>query len=179
MSNNTKFTATIIIIVLLSFGGLLFYRASRKAQDIQKQAPPINGIVCEQNEGSANHFHVHLQLLNDGNEVTVPSDIGVRENLGCLYWLHTHDSTGIIHIESPDAKKQFTLGQFFAVWGKNVSTTQAADLQVSSGNTLIVYVDGQKYSGNPADIVLKPHMLIAIETGKDVTPAPFQFPAGE
>jgi hypothetical protein len=37
----------------------------------------------------------------------------------CIYWLHTHDETGIIHIESP-IKKDFILGQFFDLWKKKL-----------------------------------------------------------
>ena len=36
--------------------------------------------------------------------------------------LHTHDASGIVHIESPD-KRDYTLGQFFDVWGVRLSST--------------------------------------------------------
>ncbi len=36
---------------------------------------------------------------------------------GCFYWLHTHTEDGIIHIESP-VQRTFTLGHFFAIWGR-------------------------------------------------------------
>lgn len=37
--------------------------------------------------------------------------------------IHTHDDTGIIHIESP-VKRDFTLADFFAVWNKPFSKDQ-------------------------------------------------------
>ena len=33
--------------------------------------------------------------------MTVPADIGIPQSANCLYWVHTHDNSGIIHIESP------------------------------------------------------------------------------
>jgi hypothetical protein len=46
----------------------------------------------------------------------IPPQIGIIPDK-CIYWLHTHDGTGIIHIESP-IKRDFTLGQFFDIWAK-------------------------------------------------------------
>ena len=48
---------------------------------------------------------------------------GFVEGGRCLYWLHTHDSTGVVHIESP-VQRGYTLGQFFDVWGRPLSATQ-------------------------------------------------------
>src|SRR3989304_3495456 len=49
-----------------------------------------------------------------GEPVPVPEATGIRDN--CIFWLHTHDSTGLLHIEAPE-QRAFTLGQFFAIWG--------------------------------------------------------------
>jgi hypothetical protein len=40
-----------------------------------------------------------------------------------FYYLHTHDDTGVIHIESPTST-EYTLGQFFAEWNQTLSSTQ-------------------------------------------------------
>jgi len=38
--------------------------------------------------------------------------------------LHTHDSTGLIHIEpdTPEQARIYTIGDFFHVWGKSFDT---------------------------------------------------------
>jgi hypothetical protein len=135
-------------------------------------APVIDGIKC-QPEHLESHYHAHLTLLRDGKPVKVPAYIGIDFKHQCLYWLHTHDATGIMHIESPDTRT-YDLGQFFDVWGQPLSQTQAAQLN----GKLKVFVGNREYSGDPRKIVLKPHELITIEQGKVVEPPPFSFPAG-
>ena len=132
----------------------------------------IDGIRC-QPEHLESHYHAHLTLLRDGKTVKVPALIGIDLQHECLYWLHTHDATGIVHIESPDTRT-YTLGQFFDVWGQPLSATRAASL---SGK-LKVFVASRRVSGDPRVIVLKPHELITIEQGRTVEPPPFRFPAG-
>jgi hypothetical protein len=135
-------------------------------------APVIDGIKCEP-EHLETHYHAHLTLLRDGKQVKVPAFIGIDFKHQCLYWLHTHDATGIMHIESPDTRT-YTLGNWFDVWGKPLSKTQAAGLK---GN-LKVFVGNRAFGGDPRTIVLKPHELITIEQGKVVEPPPFTFPPG-
>lgn len=108
--------------------------------------------------------------------ILLPAGIGVREDKNCLYWLHTHEEVGIIHIESP-IEQDFTLGQFFDIWGKPLNATQAGELKASEG-MLRYYVDGQEFSGDARSIILKPHQLLTVESGKDVPPPGFTFPSG-
>jgi len=135
-------------------------------------APVIDGIRC-QPEHLESHYHAHLALLKNGRSVKVPALIGIDVQHQCLYWLHTHDATGVMHIESPDTRT-YTLGQFFDVWHQPLSATQAASL---SGK-LKVFVGDRQVSGDPRKIVLRPHELITIEQGRIVTPPPFQFAPG-
>jgi hypothetical protein len=132
----------------------------------------IDGIRC-QPEHLESHYHAHLTLLRDGKRVKVPALIGIDLQHQCLYWLHTHDATGVMHIESPDART-YTLGQFFDVWGQPLSATRAASLR----GKLEVFVDGRQIAGDPRAIVLKSHELITIEQGRTVKPPPYQFAPG-
>ena len=47
------------------------------------------------------HIPVHLDVFVDGRHVQVPMNIGINDAQGFLTSLHTHDATGIVHIESP------------------------------------------------------------------------------
>ncbi len=125
---------------------------------------PIDGIRCDASEGVAEHVHTHLQLFNRGHAVTVPADIGIPLGAGCLYWLHTHATDGLIHIEAP-VSKPFTLGQFFDVWGDTLSRTQASSVRASKGRTLRVTVNGKIWSGNPRSIPLRDREEIVIQNG--------------
>src|SRR3954451_23322185 len=89
-------------------------------------APRIDGIPCVQ-EMLNYHVHSPLSINAAGKPVTVPANVGIKigNSFSCLYWLHTHDSSGLIHVEAPHVIHP-TLGQFFDVWGQMLSRTQVA-----------------------------------------------------
>ncbi len=97
------------------------------------------------------HIHAHLDIVYDGKNVTVPANIGMVQTSGillCIYWLHTHDDSGLIHIEAPGGN--FTLADFFAVWGEPLSGTRVGPYhgEVSAN------VNGAPYTGAPQSIPL-------------------------
>jgi hypothetical protein len=85
---------------------------------------PIPGFPfpCVGSEGTALHVHPILQIFINGENVTIPGGIGIPPGHACLEPIHTHDSTGTIHIESPDTTTQYTLGEFFQIWSATYST---------------------------------------------------------
>jgi hypothetical protein len=133
------------------------------------------------------HIHAHLTLLVDGQNIAIPAGIGITPprveqqgfvvNGTCFYWLHTHDTTGVIHVESPTSQL-YTLGQFFDIWGMPLTPTQVATVPVTSDKPLHVFVDGQPYDQSPNDIQLTAHKLITLEIGAPVSPPGFTFPPG-
>jgi len=125
---------------------------------------PVDGIRCDQMEGSAFHIHQHLTLIDRGRAVEVPGDVGRPVVAQCLYWLHTHAPGGIIHIESPTIRS-FTLGQFFDIWGQPLSATRAASLHASKKTQLRFWVNGMQYHGDPRKIELVQHADILIQAG--------------
>ena len=66
-------------------------------------------------EGQVTHIHQHLDIFVNGKKEPVPAGIGIYDGQ-FLTELHTHDSSGIMHVESP-TKRTFDLAQFFGVWG--------------------------------------------------------------
>ena len=80
---------------------------------------------CLAHETLALHVHPYLRIMIEGKPVEIPSAIGIRNPQvdhglavggSCFEPLHTHDNSGIIHIEGPDPNRRYTLGDFFAVW---------------------------------------------------------------
>ncbi len=131
---------------------------------------PIDGIPCQTMEGAVFHIHPHLTLLDHGKPVEVPANIGIPGR--CLYWLHTHTNDGIIHVESPQFG-DFTLGEFFDIWGQPLSATAAGPAHVPKGQ-LKMYVNGTPYRGNPRKIVFAQHTDIVLEAGPPYSkPVPF------
>jgi sulfur carrier protein ThiS len=96
------------------------------------------------------HNHVRLNVTVGGQPMVVPSHIGMamagtgedpllygnhsldKYGMAGMSPLHTHDATGLIHVES-NAAKNFTLGEFLDVW-------QGLDI---NGKTVIATVDGK------------------------------------
>jgi hypothetical protein len=139
----------------------------------------VDGVKCEGSEQLAYHIHQHLFILVDGNPQTIPAYVGIPGApllTRCIYWIHTHDATGVMHVESP-LVALYTLGQFFDIWGQPLNSTKVAGYSVTSGQ-LVVYVDGHQYSGDPRNIPLGVHTQIVIEIGRPVAPPQFTFQAG-
>ena len=61
------------------------------------------------------HHHIQMYIYVDGNPVVVPANIGLSNQAASP--LHTHDDTGLVHVESADPNFQPVLGQFMDVWG--------------------------------------------------------------
>jgi len=112
----------------------------------------------------ATQFHIHPQLaiMIDGVRQTIPAQIGITN--GCMNPLHTHDATGTIHVESP-VKLDFTLADFFAVWGKTFNQNQILDSKVDDTHEITMTVNG-KWSDEFENLVLKDGDLIVISYDK-------------
>jgi hypothetical protein len=143
----------------------------------------IDGISCDTMEHLNFHIHAHLDIFINAQSYTIPSEIGIVANK-CIYWMHTHDDSGIIHIESPEVRI-FTLGEFFNIWNKIFNNNQLFDNVVGEGssnnNTLSVYINGTRVSNvDYREVKINAHDEIAIVYGKppDSIPSSYPFPKG-
>jgi hypothetical protein len=140
------------------------------------QGRVVDGVPCDKREQVAFHQHAHLFILKDGIAQPVSANVGIPGGAllpRCLYWLHTHDRTGMIHMEAP-GPKSFSLGQFFDIWGWPVTPARVVKLAVPPGQ-LAVFVDGQPFTEDPRSIPLKNHTQVVIEIGRRVAPPTFDF----
>jgi hypothetical protein len=124
-------------------------------------------------EALAFHIHQHLDIFVDGKKVSVPAFIGIDDG-SFITELHTHNATGILHVESP-RKIPYTLGQFFGVWGVRLSRTCVGGYCASPGKPLKMYLDGKQYRGNPDNLILQNHQEIALVYGKAPTKIPSTY----
>lgn len=149
----------------------------RPADTTQRAAAA--GLQVGAGEGTAVHFHVHLDILVNGSPVAVPADLGIGST--SLAELHTHDATGVLHIEAP-ASGRFVLGQLFDEWNVRLDGTHLGALTNSPAGSLAAYVNGQRSTVNPAAIELKPHEEIALVFGPATqqvkVPSHYSFPNG-
>lgn len=63
------------------------------------------------------HFHVHITLYVDGRATPIPSQIGIDPATQTLAAIHTHDDSGIIHMEAGTKGFAPPLQDVFDVWG--------------------------------------------------------------
>jgi hypothetical protein len=133
------------------------------------------GVHALNAEGEVLHIHQHLDIYVNGKHEGVPANIGIYDGQ-FLTELHTHDASGLMHVESPVAKN-FTLGEFFGVWGVRLNADCVGGY-CQEVTPWKVYVDGQEYTGNPAELVLKSHQEIAfvIGTPPKAIPRDYKFP---
>jgi hypothetical protein len=134
--------------------------------------PPLSPM-----EGTAVHLHQHLDLYVDGRKVTVPAGVGIDPAVGYAP-LHTHDASGIIHVESPTVRT-YTLGDFFAVWGVRFTPSCLGGYCAGGGRQLRVYVDGRPYRGDPTSLTLAAHqeLVVAFGTAAQLpSPVPSSYP---
>jgi hypothetical protein len=133
-------------------------------------------------EGTALHIHEHLDVFVDGRRVTVPAGVGIDPAGTFISPLHTHDTSGVIHVESPTVRP-FTLGEFFGVWGVPLSARRLGGYVAGHGRALRAYVNGRRVEGDPGRIVLEPHqeLVLAFGTPRQLSrpvPASYAFPSG-
>jgi hypothetical protein len=141
----------------------------------------VDGIECNTSEQFLFHIHAHLSIYVNGQLMYIPPQIGIIPEK-CIYWLHTHDETGIIHIESP-IKRDFTLGQFFDLWKRKLNNTQVFDSIFNEKSNLPqIYINGTKFPSdtNHRDIKIHAHDEIALIYGSPPAdiPSKYNFPAG-
>ncbi|RKR90720.1 hypothetical protein BDK92_5101 [Micromonospora pisi] len=140
------------------------------------------GLPMLDAEGTVEHIHAHLDVIVDGKPVVVPAQLGIDQATGEISPLHTHDTTGVLHIESP-VQADFSLGQLFTEWQVALSDNQIGGLHAGDGKVLQAYVNGKAVTGNPAGIIMHAHDEIAIVYGTAAQqanpPSSYAFPAGD
>jgi hypothetical protein len=124
----------------------------------------VIGLPALSAEGQVVHIHQHLDIYVRGHHETVPANIGIDPGGHFISPLDTHDTKGIIHVESPTAS-EFGLGQFFAVWGVALSATRLGGLRAGGSEQLRTWVNGRPVNADPTRIVLASHQEIALAYG--------------
>jgi len=122
--------------------------------------PPLGAM-----EGQALHIHQHIDIYVRGQHIAVPAFVGVVTSPNILFApIHTHDSSGIIHVESP-TQRDFSLGEFFDVWGV-LFTPTCIGADCNTGNErLQVFANGKVVTGNPRQVKLLEHEEIVVTFG--------------
>jgi hypothetical protein len=166
------------IAVVLAFAGILGFKAlsgtsasgnSATSTSTIPSGPSVLGIGCDQGMPAGGyHVHAHLSVFVDGKAQTIGSDSGHYYAKDCLYWMHAHDSIGIIHIEAPHPTHP-PLAAWLGILAKT-NPGGAPQVTPAAGQSRKVWVNGKLYSGDPAKIPLGLHENIQIDIGPPFTP---------
>lgn len=155
----------------------------------------VDGVSCAPSMYE-NNYHVHffLGLLVNGKQVAIPDGIGLylpgSETSGvtstatkCYYSIHTHDASGMIHMESSSTaslgSSVFTLGQLLDIWGEPITSSSfgpyAGTVRVFYATTPLRNIYSgtyYQYTGSvPKGIKIYSHEAIWIQVGSTYVPA--------
>ncbi|HEY1368564.1 MAG TPA: hypothetical protein VGF23_15695 [Gaiellaceae bacterium] len=155
------------------------------------------GLKPELFEHLEYHVHSHLDIFVNGKKIKIPAGIGINTNdpgvhqgvlpdgsIGyggiqqcahpCISPLHTHADLGLLHTETSTPKPN-TLGQFFVEW--NVRLSPRCVGGYCKPDSILFYVKGKRYKGDPRQILLADKTEIAIVIGTPPETIPKKFPA--
>jgi len=139
------------------------------------------GLPLLDREMLAVHYHAHVDVIVRGLRVIVPANIGIDVPRRRITALHTHDTTGIVHIESAE-DIPFTLGQFFTEWGQSLRATQVGPVVAADGEVIRVYRNGKLATGDPAKLRFVAHDQIVVWLGPSgehpTVASTYKFPPG-
>jgi hypothetical protein len=145
----TKFS--LLLITLLLIAVLFIFRPNLNSKAFLSE--------CTGHLEGNYHVHSKLEIWQDSEKIPIPANIGISGD--CIHPLHTHDSTGIIHIDYP-RKIQVTLGDFFDTMGIVFSDSQLGSLKKFDGFSFEVYVNDKLVKGNYRNIKLEDKQNIKI-----------------
>ena len=143
----------------------------------------VDGMPCLTTLNENYHIHVFVGLIQNGHELALPDGIGMKNpgadsggvtsTASCFYYLHTHDASGIVHVEDPSTASRttalHTLGQFFAIWGQPLGAWTTIYTSGQSyrgqGSQFVSNSTYTKYGGSPGSMPLYAHEVIWLESG--------------
>lgn len=133
MSRNLWYVA---VLAIVAAGFVLWnYQNPALSDKTNRQV----ALTCTTAMATQFHIHPHLAIIINGEQQEIPVDIGIAGV--CINAIHTHENTGKIHVESPE-KRDFTLEDFFFIWGKTFTKDQILDSKADATHRIRETVNG-------------------------------------
>jgi hypothetical protein len=128
----------------------------------------------------------HVELFAENRVVLLATGIGTRPprtfsagritRARCYDALVTLDPTGVVLVRRG---VRLSLADLFHSWGEPLSRSRLASFPAPRGSRVVVFVDGRRWQGPPADVLLTSGSEIVLEVGPHVPPhRSFTFPPG-
>ncbi|HEY0010731.1 MAG TPA: hypothetical protein VGB97_02335 [Candidatus Paceibacterota bacterium] len=131
-----------IAIGIALVGGVLLFASMRTNPTepiVTDRTTREVALTCDREMTQGMHIHPVLEIVVNGEKVPVPENVGIRAT--CMTAIHTHTPDGVIHVESPE-KRDFTLGDFFAVWEQPFDKGQVLSYRADATHRVRMTVDG-------------------------------------
>ena len=166
MNNESKFwsvvtTVSFIILIFIAakqanFSVMDIFSSEEKEEVIEDETNETSEITnssldpdpisreCLDHDGLARHDHAVLKIFIDGEQELIPANIGIMTDI-CneqgeeMHAVHTHDSSGRLHIESNEPI-DIPIGVFFDIWGYHFDETGIFEYRVNSTHEMIMTV---------------------------------------
>ena len=164
MKGKTKVYVGIATILGLAFVYYIFSLAISNTQNCATM--PATDMDIGGHESLTMHIHQDLSIRINGDTMIIPANIGLENSI--MRPIHTHDGSGRIHVEGT-CPRDFTLGEFFDVWGETFTSSCIFENCVDENHRLTMYVNGVE-TLQWRDLVLKDGDAIEIvyeETGNE------------
>jgi hypothetical protein len=141
------------IFLSLSFGMALILVGANLWQPSEpiEEDNRILEVCLQDHSQNMLHYHATLSIVIRGESQVIPTDSGVIP--GCMRGIHTHDDTGKLHIETPEAMEA-RLEHFFQIWEQSFTSTQLLDASVGEGESISLTVNGELVD-NPQNHILE------------------------
>ena len=143
----------LVALAYLVYSSLVPGNASANTNAANDRNYYVENFNLRSHTGSlALHIHPHLEIEVNGLPYPVPANIGI--SAAGMRALHTHETDGTIHIETP-VPIQFQLVDFFTVWSRQLSNECVLDYCADEDSELVAFVNGEQFHGDITTIPLK------------------------
>ena len=155
------------------------------------QGQPVDGTTCLATMPENYHVHAFVGLYVNGTLTALPAGIGMQNpqppqggfvnTASCFYELHTHDQSGLLHIEDPNpnnvpiTQSLYTFKTFLDIWGITADANHFGPYtgavrvftsgQAARTSATVTADTLQYYGSDPNSIPLYSHQVIFIEVG--------------
>lgn len=127
---------------------LVLTRTSDDVEEDDPESTPRSEQCLDSHANLAMHTHPFMELTVNNTQVPIPSDLGIDTTAcpGAMHLLHTHDTSGKLHVEGYEAFTP-TAELFFAIWNISYPDSTTLDPLFLDAQNVTITVDGTVYVG--------------------------------
>ena len=164
MSKMNKESLFWLVITVSALVGLGFLLGQSDGGPLYSTADERHALADEcvgGHSGLAEHYHPMVYISVLGEEVEIPGNVGLNDPGCTMRPLHTHDTSGKIHVEFKESGIEAPLEAFFDIWGKHMDETGFDDHRVDNNHEFLMFLNNYSYGENN-EIVVDPNTRVQV-----------------